>query len=143
VEIRYGRGLVNFISAEWPRYLAVAGRTAWKTIQSYLAKEPSGAGIVRFLDWGHLEEVTRCLPNYGKLVVGIGVGTALDASKYSALRKDLPRALVRTIFSTGAIIHSVFAGWKGRFIQGAVEEWPYCDFAHALVDYDLVLEAPW
>jgi glycerol dehydrogenase-like iron-containing ADH family enzyme len=44
--------------------------------------------------------------------------------------------------STGAIIHGAFAKWKGRYAVPPVSEWPFCDSEHALVDYDLILEAP-
>jgi glycerol dehydrogenase-like iron-containing ADH family enzyme len=51
--------------------------------------------------------------------------------------------LVPTAVSTGAIIHGVFANWKGHSTVGDSEFWPYCDFEHVLVDYELILEAPW
>ena len=143
VEIRYGHGLVNSESSNWPPYLAVAGRTAWQKAEPYVARPPAGVGTIRLLDWGHLEEVTNSLPDDAELVVGIGGGTALDASKYVALRKNLPLRLVPTAVSTGAIIHGVFAKWDGRSTVGGGKEWPYCDYEHVLVDYDLVLEAPW
>lgn len=143
VEIRYGHGLVRTESQTWPRYLAVTGKTAWSHVTRYVAKQPEGVGVVRLLDWGHLEAVTKSLPDNADMVIGFGGGTALDASKYVALRKDLPLRLVPTAVSTGAIIHGVFAKWKGHSIIGPVQEWPYCDFEHVLVDYDLVLEAPW
>jgi glycerol dehydrogenase-like iron-containing ADH family enzyme len=95
------------------------------------------------LDWTHLEEVTNSLPDDAELVVGLGGGTALDASKYVALRKNLPLKLVPTVVSTGAIIHGVFAKWDGRSTVGSAGAWPYCDFEYVLVDYDLVMEAPW
>lgn len=142
VEIRYGHGLLKSESEKWPPYLAVTGRTAWEHARKYVSRKPAGVGVVRMLDWGHLEEVTTNLREKAELVVGLGGGTALDASKYVALRRELPLRLVPTAVSTGAIIHGVFARWKGHSIQGPVQEWPYCDFEHVLVDYDLVLEAP-
>ena len=142
VDIRYGSGLLLQESARWPRYLAVATRTPWKTVQPYLAARPAGAGIVRFQDWDHLEEVSGSLPDDAELVVGFGGGTSLDASKYVALQKNLPLVLVPTIVSTGSIIHGVFAKWDGRHYVPPVSEWPFCDAEHVLVDYDLVLEAP-
>ena len=74
------------------------------------------------------------------LVVGLGGGRALDASKYIALATELPLVLVPTVVSTGAIIHSMFAKWNGRKISSP-KEWPWVDCEHVLVDYDLVLEA--
>ena len=142
VDIRYGSGLVLEESAGWPRYLAIATRTPWRIVQPYLAVQPAAAGIVRFQDWDHLEEVSRSLPNDAELVVGIGGGTSLDASEYVALRKGLPLVLVPTVVSTGAIIHGVFPKWKGRHFVPPASEWPFCDAEHVLVDYDLVLEAP-
>lgn len=143
VEIKYGHGLLRSESAGWPRYVVVTTPTAWKTAQPYLSERPAGVGIVNMLDWDHLEETTNALPDDVELVVGMGGGTALDASKYVALRKDLPLRLVPTVVSTGAIIHGIFANWKGHSTVGGGKDWPYCDFEHVLVDYDLVLEAPW
>jgi len=142
VDVRYGHGLVHNESAEWPNFIVVATRTTWRTAHPYLAKQPAGVGIVTHLDWDHLEETTRSLPDDAELVVGVGGGTGLDASKYVALKKELPLVLVPTIVSTGAIIHGVFAKWKGRNAVPPISGWPYCDFEHALVDYDLALESP-
>jgi glycerol-1-phosphate dehydrogenase [NAD(P)+] len=143
VDVRYGHGLVSSESSNWPRYIAVSTRTAWKTAQPYIASQPEGSAIVQMLDWDHLEEASTSLPDDAELVVGIGGGTALDASKYVALKKDLPLRLVPTAVSTGAIIHGIFANWKGHSTVGGGKDWPYCDFEHVLVDYDLVLQAPW
>ncbi|NQW18498.1 MAG: iron-containing alcohol dehydrogenase [Chloroflexi bacterium] len=142
VELRYGHGLLREESEKWPRYAVVATKTAWKATQPYLVNQPTGIGIVTHLDWDHLEDTTQSLPDDIDLVVGIGGGTALDASKYVAIKKDVPLILVPTIVSTGAIIHGVFAKWKGRNAVPPVSEWPYCNFEHALIDYDLVREAP-
>ena len=143
VEIIYGHDLVKSASSDWPSYLAVSGKTAWNLVEKYVSKTPEGVGIVTQLDWAHLEEVTSSLPDNADMVIGIGGGTALDAAKYVALRKDLPLRLVPSAISTGAIIHGIFAKWEGRKTAGKPpEEWPYCDFEHVLVDYDFVLEAP-
>jgi glycerol-1-phosphate dehydrogenase [NAD(P)+] len=143
VDVRYGHGLLRDESADWPRHVVVTTPTAWKTAQPYLSGQPAGVGTVSMLDWGHLEETSNALPDDVELVVGLGGGTALDASKYVALKKDLPLRLVPSVVSTGAIIHGIFANWKGHSTVGEGKDWPYCDFEHVLVDYDLVLEAPW
>ena len=141
VDIRYGHGLLTRESARWPRYVAVstptalAGRAAVSVTQP-----PAGVGIVNYLDWGHLEEVSNGLPDDAELVVGIGGGVPLDASKYVALRKELPLILVPSIVSTGAIIHGVFSKWEGRVFLPA--QAPFCDCEYVLVDYDYVLQAP-
>ena len=141
VDMRYGHGLLKAESAKWPRYVAVSTPTAWKVAQPYVAQPPAGVGIVDMLDWGHLEDTSNSLPDDAELVVGIGGGVPLDASKYVALRKELPLILVPSIVSTGAIIHSMFAKWDGRHIIGD-GDMPFCDFEHVVIDYDYVLEAP-
>ena len=140
VDIRYGHGLLTRESARWPRYVAVSTPTAWRVAQPYLSQPPAGVGIVNYLDWGHLEEVSNGLPDDAELVVGIGGGVPLDASKYVALRKELPLILVPSIVSTGAIIHGVFSKWGGRVFLPA--QAPFCDCEYVLVDYDYVLQAP-
>ena len=131
VDIRYGNGLLKAESAGWPRYVAVSTPTAWRVAQPYLAQPPAGVGIVDYLDWGHLEDTAASLPDDAELVVGIGGGVPLDASKYVALRKGLPLILVPSIVSTGAIIHGMFAKWEGRLIIGGAEM-PFCDCEHVL-----------
>ena len=142
VDIRYGSGLVLRESAGWPDHVVVATGTAWKVASAYSAREAAGVGVVEWLDWDHLDEVTDSLPDSAELLVGIGGGVALDASKYVALRKDLPLVLVPTIVSTGAIIHGTTPRWKGRVPVEPFSDWPFCDCEHVLVDYGLVLEAP-
>lgn len=144
VEIKYGHGLLGYESSKWPRNIVVTTPTAWKTARPHISHEPAGVGFVSMLDWDHLEETSNSLPDDAELVVGVGGGTALDASKYVALKKDLPLILVPTVVSTGAIIHGIFGIWKGHNLIGeGGSDWPYCDFDHVLVDYDLILEAPW
>ena len=142
VEIKYGSGLIKSESDKWPPYIMVTTKTSGKNAGEFLSSDPLGIGTVNMLDWGHLDEVSNSLPD-AELVIGFGGGTALDASKYVALKKDLPLRLVPSIVSTGAIIHGMFAKWKGRSTVGQVDQWPYCDFEHVLVDYDLVLKSPW
>ena len=141
VDIRYGHGLLKAESAKWPRYVAVSTPTAWKVAQPYIAKPPAGVGIVDMLGWAHLEDVSNSLPDDAELVVGVGGGVPLDASKYVALRKELPLILAPSIVSTGAIIHSMFAKWDGRHIVGD-GDMPFCDVEHVVIDYDYALEAP-
>ena len=78
-----------------------------------------------------------------ELVIGLGAGRALDASKYVALANDLPLVLVPSVVSTGAIIHALVAKWDGRRILGGTADWAWVECEHVLVDYDLALEAPY
>ena len=142
-DIRYGSELLKKESAGWPRYLMVSTPTAYKTAQSYLSKSPAGVAHAAWLDSKHQKEISDSLPDDAELVVGLGGGRALDVSKFVALDKDLPLVMVPTIVSTGAIIHGVVAKWEGRKIVGALDDWPWVDCDHILVDEDLILEAPY
>ena len=142
-DIRYGRGLLNKESGGWPAYFAVSSPSAYKAARPYLAQEPKGVEYARLLDWTHLQNIADKVPDGVELIVGIGGGIALDASKYVALKKEVPLVLVPTIVSTGAIIHSIFAKWDGHKTVGPSSTWPWIDFDHVVVGYDLVLEAPY
>ena len=142
-DIRYGHGLLKKESAEWPLYCAVSSPSAHNVSTRYLGRKPEAVEYARWLDWTHLQEITDKMPDGVELVVGIGGGVALDASKYVALKTGLPLVLVPTIVSTGSIIHSMFAKWDGHRTVGPATTWPWIDFDHAVVDYDLVLEAPY
>lgn len=143
VDIRYGNGIVKKESASWPDYLAITSPTAWKTALPFLSKTPVATAMVSSLDWDDLHAQSDTLPNTARLVVAVGGGKVLDAAKFFALKKDLPIILVPTAVSTGAIIHGVFARFKGRTsIPGGAAAWPYCDCEHVLVDYALNLLAP-
>lgn len=141
-EFRYGSGLLKKESAGWPRTLVVTTPSAYRTARPYLSRQPAGVACVRWLDWDHLHETSRQLPDDAGLVIGLGGGRAVDAAKFVALEKGLPLITVPTIASTGAIIHGVCAKWKGREpVQDT--DWPWVDCEYVLVDYDLVLEAPY
>ena len=88
-DIRYGSGLLKNESSEWSRYLMVSTPTAYKTAQSYLSKPPAGVAHAAWLDSKHQKEISESLPDDAELVVGLGGGRALDASKFVALDKDL------------------------------------------------------
>ena len=142
IDIRYGHNLLKQESETWPSYAVVSTPSAFKMAQSHFGKQPAGVGFASYLDHGHLQEVTDGLPEEVDLIVGVGGGTALDASKYAALKRDLPLILVPTILSTGAIIHGVLAIWDGRVIVGGGNSWPWIDCEHVLIDYEVVLRAP-
>ncbi len=143
VDIRYGRGLLKRESSQWPRYAAVTTPTAYATAGPYLGRQPAAVGYVDLLDWGQLKSLSERLDVDADLVIGLGAGRALDASKYAALALDLPLILVPSAVSTGAIIHAMVAKWDGRKILGGTADWPWVECEHALIDYDLALEAPY
>ena len=140
-DIRYGSNLLRRESARWPRYVIVPTPRAYRAAQPHLAQPPAGIGYAELLDWDDLQALSDAFPAAADLVVGLGGGRALDASKYVALTKDLPLILVPTVVSTGAIIHSTVAKWSGRMLIGPGDRWPWVDPEHVLVDYDLVLAA--
>ena len=102
----------------------------------------AGVAYARWLDWAHLREIDGSLPGDAELVVGIGGGTALDASKYITLTRELPLVLVPTVVSSGAIIHGTCARREGHKTIGPSESWPWIDPERVLVDSDVVLAAP-
>ena len=108
-DLRFGHGPLATESTRWPQYFAVASRSAYEVARRYLGRQPEALGYARWLDWTHLQKIADDVPESAELIVGVGGGTALDASKYVALRRRLPLVVVPTIVSTGAIIHSMFA----------------------------------
>jgi glycerol-1-phosphate dehydrogenase [NAD(P)+] len=142
IEIRYGAGLLRQESAAWPAYALVATPTALETAQPHLAKPPTGVVHAQWLDSGHQRELASLTPDDVELVVGLGGGRALDASKFVALEKDVPLIMVPTIVSSGAIIHGHVATWRGRRLHGLVDDWPWVDCEYVLVDYGVALAAP-
>ncbi|MCY4529482.1 MAG: iron-containing alcohol dehydrogenase [Chloroflexi bacterium] len=140
-DIRYGNHLVKSTSSQWPSYVAISSPTAFRMTEPHLTLPPDTVGYPEMMDFDYLKQFTQGLPEDIDLIVGIGGGLVLDASKYVALSKQLPIVLIPTIVSTGAIIHSVFAEWEGRNL-GDTKNWPWIDPEYILVDYDIVLSAP-
>ena len=144
VDIRYGHGLLKRESSAWPGYVLVSTPSAHRAAGRYLGREPEAVGYVDLLDWGQLKALAEGLDvESAELVIGLGAGRALDASKYVALANDLPLVLVPSVVSTGAIIHALVAKWDGRRILGGTADWAWVECDHVLVDYDLALEAPY
>ena len=142
-DLRHGRGLLARESGGWPRYFAVSSPSAYAAAGPHLSRRPEAVEYASWLDWTHLQEITDRAPDGVELVVGLGGGVALDASKYVALRRGLPLVIVPTIVSRGSIIHSGFAKWAGHATVGDAADWPWINFDHAVVDYDVVLKAPY
>ena len=143
VDIRYGHGLLKRESSGWPGYVLVSTPSAHRAAGPYLDRDPEAAGYVDLLDWTQLKALAERLDVGAELVIGLGAGRALDASKYVALANDLPLVLVPSAVSTGAIIHALVARWDGRKILGGTVDWAWVECDHVLVDYDLALEAPY
>ena len=142
IDIRYGAGLLRQDSANWPAFGIVTTPTALETAQPHLAKSAIGTVYAKWLDSGHQRELASLMTDDVELIVGLGGGRALDASKYVALEKDVPLILVPTIVSSGAIIHGHVATWRGRRLYGSVDDWPWVDCEYVLVDCGVTLEAP-
>ena len=142
IDIRCATGLLESDSGEWPAYGIVSSPSAFAAAEPYLGRRPEGVAYAEWLDKPHLQELSRKLSDDIELLIGLGGGTALDASKFVALEKDLPLILVPSIVSTGAIIHSFFANWAGRKTLGDPKQWPWVDCEYVLVDCDYVLTAP-
>ena len=141
-DIRFGEGILRAESSAWPRYILVSSPSAYKAARKYLAQEPVAVAYPLGCDFAHLGEVSRGLPNNAELVIGLGGGSALDASKFVALEQGLPLVLVPSVVSTGAIIHGFLGKWEGRKLIGGADDWPWVDCDHVIVDPELVLEAP-
>ena len=61
-DLRYGSGLLERESREWPPYFAVTSPSAYRAARPYLAREPAGFGYARLLDWTHLQDITDMVP---------------------------------------------------------------------------------
>ena len=141
-DMRVARGLLQRESAHWPAYAVVTTPSAYAAAQDYLVREPAGVVFAEWLDSAHQQDLSDQLPVGIELVIGLGGGKALDASKFVALDKDAELILVPTILSSGAIIHSHVARWDGYQTVGDLDDWPWVDCQYVLVDVDVVLKAP-
>ena len=140
-DIRVARRLLKEDSANWPAYGIVTTPSAYAAARDHLARAPEGVVFAEWLDSGHQQELSNRLPGGVELVIGLGGGKALDASKFVALDKDAELILVPTILSSGAIIHGHVARWDGYQVVGGVDDWPWVDCQYVLVDLDVVLKA--
>ena len=123
-DIRLERGLFEKASADWPAYGVVTTPSAYEVVKGRLAREPEEVVFAEWLDSGHQQELSDRMPAGIELVLGLGGGKALDASKFVALDRDAELILAPTILSSGAIIHGNVAKWDGYQIVGGVDDWP-------------------
>ena len=140
-DIRVDHGLLREDSANWPEYAVVTTPSAYAAARDHLERAPEGVVFAEWLDSGHQQELSDGLPDGVELVIGLGGGKALDASKFVALDKDAELILVPTILSSGAIIHGHVARWDGYQVVGGVNDWPWVDCQYVLVDLEVVLKA--
>ena len=141
-DVRVARGLLQRESARWPAYAIVTTPSAYAAAQAHLAHEPADVVFAEWLDSAHQQALSDRLPAGIELVIGLGGGKALDASKFAALDRDAELILVPTILSSGAIIHGHVARWDGYQTVGGLDDWPWVDCQYVLVDVDVVLTAP-
>ena len=141
-DIRVARGLFAQASAKWPAYGIVTTPSAYEATRPHLQRPPEGVVFAEWLDSAHQQELSDKLPDGIELVVGLGGGKALDASKFVALDKDAELILAPTILSSGAIIHGHVARWDGFRTLGGLDDWPWVDCEYVLVDLEVVLKAP-
>lgn len=141
-DIRVERGLFEQESAGWPAYGMVTTPSAYEVVKGRLVREPEEVVFVEWLDSGHQQALSDRMPGGIELVVGLGGGKALDASKFVALDRDAALILAPTILSSGAIIHGNVAKWDGYRTVGSPDDWPWVDCEYVLVDVAAVLKAP-
>ena len=143
-DLRYGSGLLHRESGGWPSYFAVTSPSAYRAAAAIPGPRAGGGSATPGCSTGRIyRTLPTASPPVSSSSSAVGGGVAVDASKYVALKKGLPLVLVPTIVSTGAIIHSFFAKWKGHKTIDSPDTWPWINFDHAVIDYDLVLEAPY
>ena len=142
-DIRVERGLFGRISAEWPAYGIVTTPSAYRVVEPHLVRKPAGVVYAKWLDSGHQKELSDGLPKEIELVVGLGGGKAIDASKFCALDHEADLILAPTILSSGAIIHGHVASWDGHRIVGGPDDWAWVDPLCVLVDIGVTLKAPY
>ncbi len=141
-DVRVARGLLQRESACWPAYAIVTTPSAYAAAKGHLVREPEGVVFAEWLDSAHQQDLSDQLPSGIELVIGLGGGKALDASKFAALDQEAELILVPTILSSGAIIHGHVARWDGYQTVGGLDDWPWVDCQYVLVDVEVVLEAP-
>jgi glycerol dehydrogenase-like iron-containing ADH family enzyme len=129
-------------SRDWPRYLLVTSPSSEAATRARLAAQPAAVVRITSLDFDELERVSSAAPDDVALVVGAGGGRALDAAKHVAATKHARLIQVPTIVSSGAIVHSYLATFRGSQAVGGRNDWVWADSDAVLVDYDLVLGAP-
>lgn len=140
-EIRCGSGVIKAESATWPSYMAVTTTSAYEAVRPHLTRQPSYVAYPRSKDFKHLDSLGDAVPNDVEVVVGIGGGSALDASKYIAIKRGLPLILVPTIISTLAIVRGRFPVYDGRNPVDWHWDQPWIDCEYVLVDHTVVLQA--
>ena len=128
--------------------LIIAGPTAWSKAGSQIEKSLQLSSLELQLEFfqGHCsdEEVDRLLskvPASIDVVVGVGGGQCLDASKMVANRLNLPVMTVATLASTCAASSPVSAVYTPEHVFVRVEHYDRCPVA-ALVDPDIIRDAP-
>ena len=84
-DMRVARGLLQRESARWPAYAIVTTPSAYAAAQEYLVREPAGVVFAEWLDSAHQQDLSGRLPAGIEMVIGLGGGKALDASKFVAL----------------------------------------------------------
>ena len=142
-DIRVERDLLKSASADWPTYGIVTSPSAYRAAAPHLSRQPAGVVYAEWLDSDHQKELSDGLPADIALVVGLGGGTSIDASKFCALDHDADLILAPTILSSGAIIHGQVANWDGHRIVGGVDDWRWVDPDYVLVDIGVALLAPY
>ncbi len=142
-DIRVERGLLKRASATWPAYGIVTTPSAYRAARPHLSRQPAGVVYAEWLDSTHQQELSDQLPDNIQLAVGLGGGTAVDASKFCALDHDAELILAPTILSSGAIIHGHVAKRDGYQTVGGADDWPWVDPEYVLVDVNVVLQAPY
>ena len=141
-DVRCGYGLLQTESASWPNYSVVTTPQAYEAAHSSLLLKPSYVALATSKDFRFLDKLSDGVPTDVEIIVGIGGGSALDASKYIALKRGLPLILAPTILSSLVMFHGKFPIYDGRNPIDWHWHQPVINCEHMIVDYTVVLQAP-
>ncbi len=133
----HGRGLLDGLPVELlERPLVLTQPEPWALVGDHFEPERTHVDQVAGMESERLEARTQGYPE-ASAVFGIGGGTALDAAKYYAWRRDRPLVLMPSILSVDAAYTRAIGirdAGRVRYVGEVVPD-------HLLVDFDLIQAA--
>lgn len=137
-QILYGVGTLPEWTRDLPPYVVVTDPRPWALAESRMAVRPRHISFAADLEESNLDKLVSSVPG-AELVVGLGGGTAIDASKYMAYRLGLPLVLVPTATATNAMFTTGLSIRRGGVAAGLGTG---LEPQRILVDFDLIRQAP-
>ncbi len=137
-EVIYGTNLIKTATDTKEKYAVMTMKIPWDLVKSDVTKQPECVIEVPNTHLETFEKLEKQIPEEVEMVIGVGGGSAHDAAKFVAMKRQIRLLQFPTIFGGDSVVCSAIGLREERRVK-------YIGHTRAekvFVDFDVIRKAP-